>query len=84
MMERQSGDFAPPYHVCIRSRPKELIDPVVFRLAIFVLAIFVNYYVVWSVAPAFGVGQRLRSVRRIWPALLGRALYLRRPTPPRR
>ena len=27
-------------------------DPFVFRLAIFVLAIFVGYYVVWSVTPA--------------------------------
>ncbi len=30
----------------------ELVDPVVFRLAIFVLAVFVGYYVVWSVTPA--------------------------------
>ena len=30
----------------------EAIDPTVFRLAIFVLAIFVGYYVVWSVTPA--------------------------------
>jgi NAD(P) transhydrogenase subunit alpha len=29
-----------------------LIDPFVFRLSIFVLAIFVGYYVVWSVTPA--------------------------------
>ncbi|MGB3809878.1 MAG: NAD(P) transhydrogenase subunit alpha [Parvibaculum sp.] len=29
-----------------------VIDPLVFRLAIFVLAIFVGYYVVWSVTPA--------------------------------
>ena len=28
------------------------IDPFVFRLSIFVLAIFVGYYVVWSVTPA--------------------------------
>jgi NAD(P) transhydrogenase subunit alpha len=28
------------------------IDPLVFRFAIFVLAIFVGYYVVWSVTPA--------------------------------
>ena len=27
-------------------------DPLIFRLAIFVLAIFVGYYVVWSVTPA--------------------------------
>jgi NAD(P) transhydrogenase subunit alpha len=30
----------------------ELIDPFVFRLSIFVLAIFVGYFVVWSVTPA--------------------------------
>ena len=29
-----------------------LIDPFVFRFAIFVLAVFVGYYVVWSVTPA--------------------------------
>ena len=29
-----------------------VVDPTVFRLAIFVLAIFVGYYVVWSVTPA--------------------------------
>ena len=30
----------------------EEIDPFVFRLSIFMLAIFVGYYVVWSVTPA--------------------------------
>jgi NAD(P) transhydrogenase subunit alpha len=30
----------------------EHIDPFIFRLSIFVLAIFVGYYVVWSVTPA--------------------------------
>ncbi len=29
-----------------------LVDPFVFRLSIFVLAIFIGYYVVWSVTPA--------------------------------
>jgi NAD(P) transhydrogenase subunit alpha len=29
-----------------------MVDPFVFYLAIFVLAIFVGYYVVWSVTPA--------------------------------
>ena len=28
------------------------IDPFTFRLAVFVLAIFVGYFVVWSVTPA--------------------------------
>ena len=30
----------------------EAIDPFVFRLSIFVLAIFVGYFVVWGVTPA--------------------------------
>jgi NAD(P) transhydrogenase subunit alpha len=29
-----------------------LIDPFIFQLSIFVLAIFVGYFVVWSVTPA--------------------------------
>ena len=28
------------------------VSPIVFQLTIFVLAIFVGYYVVWSVTPA--------------------------------
>jgi NAD(P) transhydrogenase subunit alpha len=30
----------------------QAIDPFVFRFSIFVLAVFVGYYVVWSVTPA--------------------------------
>ncbi|MBY0448221.1 MAG: proton-translocating transhydrogenase family protein, partial [Hyphomonadaceae bacterium] len=30
----------------------EAVDPTVYRLAIFLLAVFVGYYVVWSVTPA--------------------------------
>ena len=30
----------------------EVIDPFIFRLAIFILSIFVGYYVVWSVTPS--------------------------------
>ena len=30
----------------------DAVDPFVFRLSIFVLAVFVAYYVVWSVTPA--------------------------------
>ena len=29
------------------------IDPLIFRLSIFILSIFVGYYVVWSVTPSF-------------------------------
>ena len=32
--------------------PSDVADPFVFRLSIFVLAVFVGYYVVWSVTPA--------------------------------
>ena len=30
----------------------QTVDPFVFRLSIFVLAVFVGYFVVWSVTPA--------------------------------
>src|SRR4029077_5297421 len=30
----------------------DVVDPFLFRLSIFVLAVFVGYYVVWSVTPA--------------------------------
>jgi len=30
----------------------EIVNPFVFRFSIFVLAVFVGYYVVWSVTPA--------------------------------
>src|SRR5246127_2601362 len=30
----------------------QTVDPFVFRFSIFVLAVFVGYYVVWSVTPA--------------------------------
>src|SRR4029079_6504199 len=33
-------------------RKMEMIDPFVFRLSIFVLAIFVGYFVIWGVTPA--------------------------------
>jgi len=32
--------------------PSDVADPFVFRLSIFVLAVFVGYFVVWSVTPA--------------------------------
>ena len=45
----------------------ETIDPFIFRLAIFILSIFVGYYVVWSVTPALhsplmGVTNAISSV----------------------
>ena len=30
----------------------QVVDPFVYRFALFVLAVFVGYYVVWSVTPA--------------------------------
>ncbi|HVI30411.1 NAD(P) transhydrogenase subunit alpha [Hansschlegelia sp.] len=38
--------------VAVHGATGGVIDPFVFRLAIFVLAVFVGYYVVWSVTPA--------------------------------
>src|ERR1700726_1087060 len=35
-----------------RGAASDIADPLVFRLSIFVLAVFVGYYVVWSVTPA--------------------------------
>ena len=45
----------------------EMVDPFVFRLSIFVLAVFVGYFVVWSVTPALhtplmGVTNAISSV----------------------
>ena len=53
------------------------IDPFVFRLAIFVLAIFVGYYVVWSVTPALhtplmSVTNAISSVIVVGALLVGR------------
>ncbi len=57
---RQSADAAQSYAdqvahaggVAAHAASGGAIDPFVFRLAIFVLAVFVGYYVVWSVTPA--------------------------------
>src|SRR5579862_9085815 len=39
-------------HSCSPAAVSDSVDPFVFRLSIFVLAVFVGYYVVWSVTPA--------------------------------
>jgi NAD(P) transhydrogenase subunit alpha len=53
---RQAADAAQAYAdqigAVVHGATGGLVDPTVFRLAIFVLAIFVGYYVVWSVTPA--------------------------------
>jgi NAD(P) transhydrogenase subunit alpha len=39
-------------HSSVPEAGSEAVNPFVFRLSIFVLAVFVGYYVVWSVTPA--------------------------------
>ena len=55
-MMRQSADVAQEYADVAAAAAQAAtaggIDPFVFRFSIFVLAIFVGYYVVWSVTPA--------------------------------
>jgi len=47
------GDFAgDAIGAAVHAATGGAIDPFVFRLSIFVMAIFVGYYVVWSVTPA--------------------------------
>jgi NAD(P) transhydrogenase subunit alpha len=51
------------------------VDPFVFRLSIFVMAVFVGYYVVWSVTPALhtplmSVTNAISSVIVVGGALL--------------
>src|SRR5262245_34117864 len=45
-----------------------VVDPFVFRLSIFVLAVFVGYYVVWSVTPA--LHTPLMSVTNAIPSVI--------------
>ena len=44
----------------------EMIDPFVFRLSIFVLAIFVGYFVVWGVTPALAYAADERHQRDLF------------------
>jgi NAD(P) transhydrogenase subunit alpha len=65
----------------------EAVDPTVFRLAIFVLAIFVGYYVVWSVTPALhtplmAVTNAISSVIIVGALLAAAAHGASRETPP--
>ncbi len=39
-------------HASVPAAGGNAVNPFVFRLSIFVLAVFVGYYVVWSVTPA--------------------------------
>jgi len=47
----QVNAMAPAIHPAADAA-SEIVNPFVFRLSIFVLAVFVGYYVVWSVTPA--------------------------------
>ena len=53
---RQAADAAQDYAdaaaVAAQAATGGAVDPFVFRFSIFVLAVFVGYYVVWSVTPA--------------------------------
>ncbi len=46
------GSFVDAAGLAVHAATGGVIDPFVFRLSIFVLAIFVGYYVVWQVTPA--------------------------------
>ncbi|HEY8595496.1 MAG TPA: proton-translocating transhydrogenase family protein [Devosiaceae bacterium] len=51
-MEQTAQQVADAAGAAMHAASGGAIDPFVFRLSIFVLAIFVGYYVVWSVTPA--------------------------------
>jgi len=50
--DERAADAADALGAAAHAATGGAVDPFVFRLAIFVLAIFVGYYVVWSVTPA--------------------------------
>ena len=49
------------------------VDPFMFRLSIFVLAVFVGYYVVWSVTPAISPRRRSNGAATVAAMMLGSA-----------
>ncbi|KKC34124.1 NAD(P) transhydrogenase subunit alpha [Devosia psychrophila] len=51
-MEATAGQTADVIAATAHAASGGALDPFTFRLAIFVLAIFVGYFVVWSVTPA--------------------------------
>lgn len=52
LVEQMAGGLGDAVAAAAHGASGGSIDPFVFRLSIFVLAIFVGYYVVWSVTPA--------------------------------
>ena len=58
----------------------QVVDPFTFRLSIFVLAVFVGYFVVWSVTPALhtplmSVTNAISSVIVVGALLAGRCRH---------
>ena len=49
---QEAQNFADVAAAAVHAGTGGAIDPFVFRFSIFVLAVFVGYYVVWSVTPA--------------------------------
>ena len=49
---RSQLDLLANAHSSVPEAASDAVNPFVFRLSIFVLAVFVGYYVVWSVTPA--------------------------------
>ena len=47
-----AGGYGDAAALAVHTASGGVVDPFVFRLAIFVLSIFVGYYVVWQVTPA--------------------------------
>ena len=52
LVENASGAVGDAAGAAAHAATGGAVDPFVFRLAIFALAVFVGYYVVWSVTPA--------------------------------
>lgn len=48
-----TGDIAAQLALTLTGAPGEAgVDPLIFNIVVFVLAVFVGYFVVWSVTPA--------------------------------
>jgi len=52
IVDQLSAQAAHAVHAATEAAGVSAIDPFVFQFSVFVMAIFVGYYVVWSVTPA--------------------------------
>jgi NAD(P) transhydrogenase subunit alpha len=52
IVDQLQASAAHAAHTAVEASGAAAIDPFVFQLSVFVMAIFVGYYVVWSVTPA--------------------------------